>query len=349
MKIAGIISSPSDPASRVRILQYVPYFKRQGEELLPQSFLPQKEKDPPAWSYSLKKITGINEWRSSSLIKQVTRLPFLLKQYQFDLIWQNRMLLSGYHFMESHFKKPVVFDFDDAIWLNEGKIAVEKAISDSAMIFAGNEYLADYAKKLNTTTHIIPSVVDTDKLFPLGNQPATFTIGWIGTKSNFQYLDLVKPAIVQFLNDNKDSRLIIVSSEKPGQFIFDDQKIIFRPWQAEKENDLINDFSIGIMPLAETEWTKGKCGYKMLQYMACGKPVVVSPVGVNTRILSGAEVGFAAQNETDWLNAFHELYNDKDRYQSLSVNAVDLIQKEYSCNRWTPQIINLFKKIVTVE
>lgn len=344
MKIAGIISSQSDPASRVRIIQYVPYFKRLGEELLLQSFSPQKEKDPPSWSYGLKKITGINEWRSSSLVKLVTRLPFLLKQQQFDLIWQNRLMLSGYHFMESHYKKPLVFDFDDAIWMTEGKQSVEKAISKSSMVFAGNEYLADYAKNLNNSTYIIPSVIDTGKLYPLKKESEIFTIGWIGTKSNFQYLDLVKPALLEFLRTNKKSRFIVVSSEKPGQFDFDNERIIFKPWQEEKENELINEFSIGIMPLTETEWTKGKCAYKMLQYMACGKPVVVSPVGTNLKILGGGEVGIAAKNETGWLNAFADFYNDKDFYAIYSVKSRQLVEYEYSVKEYSSAIITLFKK-----
>ena len=91
MNVLGLISSMTDPASRARILQYIPYFAERGEALAYKYFNPLRDADPPKWSYSLKKITGINEWRSADLLKAAGRIPLLFSQSGYDLIWQNRV------------------------------------------------------------------------------------------------------------------------------------------------------------------------------------------------------------------------------------------------------------------
>jgi glycosyltransferase involved in cell wall biosynthesis len=346
MQILGLISSPEDPASRARIIQYKDYFTRAGVSLTPRFFLPEREANPAPWTYRLKKITGISEWRSSSTIKILARLPLLFQQKKYDIIWQNRLLLPHHFYFEKKISKPLVFDYDDAIWLNEGEKQVAAAITKSAMVFAGNEYLAGFAAKHNKNVQLIPTTVDTKKLFPLDLTTNQFTLGWIGTKSNFKYLDIIKPALLDFLTKHKDARFIIVSSEKPGQFNFDNEQIIFKPWSAEKENELINEFSVGLMPLKDTEWTRGKCSYKMLQYMACGKPVVVSPVGMNNKILDSGTIGMAANNTSEWLNAFTTLKDDKGFYATCCLNGRSLVEKNYSAAVYTPVIINHFKKLL---
>lgn len=346
MKVLGLISSLTDPASRARIIQYKDYFAASGNTLAPRFFTPLKDADPAPWTYKLKKITGINEWTSFDLMKTIGRVPLHFAQAGFDLIWQNRLIQLHHSYWETKLRKPVVFDFDDAIWFNEGEKEVIKKIQQSAMIFAGNEYLADYASKYNKNTFIIPTTVDTTKLFPLKKKASCFTIGWIGTKSNFQYLEIMKSAVLDFLLQNQDACLVIVSSEKPDQFNFDDKQIIFRYWNQETENLVINEFSVGLMPLADTEWTKGKCSYKMLQYMACGKPVIVSPVGMNNKLLTADTIGVAANNTVGWLNAFNTLKNDNDFHTTCSLNGRNLVEKNYSVAIYTPVIINHFKKLL---
>lgn len=346
MKVLGLISSLSDPASRARIIQYTGHFTATGHTLTPRFFTPLKDADPAPWTYYLKKLTGINEWRSSDLLKTMGRIPLLLEQPGFDMIWQNRLLQSHHFFWEKKMRNPVVFDFDDAIWLQEGKKQVVKKIQQSAMIFAGNEYLADYASAYNKNTVVVPTTIDTEKLFPLPSKKNDFIIGWIGTKSNFQYLEIIKPAILNFLLHNPDAKLNIISSEKPEQFNFDDKQIIFKSWREELENEMINEFSVGLMPLAENEWTKGKCSYKMLQYMACGKPVIVSPVGTNNILLNTADIGFAAINEMDWLKALTDIKNNPATSFKKGENGRQVVEKMYSCTVMTPRILDHFKTIV---
>lgn len=346
MKVLGIITSPTEASARARIIQYKEPLKNYEVELKPRFFKPLRYAPPAAWTKLLSRLTNVNQWRYYQLHRTISRLPLFIEQFRYDIIWQNRLIVHHQSFYEQKLSKPIVFDFDDAIWLNDNESSVINGLKKASLVFAGNEYLADYALKYNKNVCVIPTVIDPGFLFPLKAATTEFTIGWIGTESNFEYLDLIKPAIEKFLSENKDAKLRIVSTVPPPQFKFDGIKYVFEKWAAEKENELINKFSIGLMPLKDNDFTKGKCSFKMLQYMACGKPVVVSPVGTNQNILNESEVGFSATSTSDWLSAFNILKNDKDFYKNCSVNARRLTELKYSVKKLAPVIAKSFRKLI---
>ncbi len=345
MKVLGLISSPIDPASRARIMQYNSYFTEAGIDLTPQYYTPHREADPAFWAFKLQKLTGINQWRTANIYKSIARLPLLVQQYQYNIIWLNRLVLPQNLFFEPKMRKPLVFDFDDAIWQTEGEKHVNAVIKRSAMIFAGNEYLAEYAKNFNENVHIIPTTVDTKKIYPINSEFENFNIGWIGSESNFKYLEIIKPAIIDFLSKNSDCNFTIVSSKKPPQFNFDNNRVIFKEWAADKENEFINEFSVGLMPLEVNSWTKGKCSFKMLQYMACGKPVIVTPVGMNNKLLSAGDIGYAAISTKEWLEALAEIKSDYKNAKEKGINGRKIVENNYSCTKMSPKIIELFKTL----
>lgn len=345
MKVLGIISSLSEASSRVRILQYKEPFKKDKVILTPVYFSPMRYADPAPWAYRLNKLSGINPWRFLQIHKTLSRLPLLLQHYKYDIVWQNRLIIPHQFFFEKKISTQIVFDFDDAIWLRDGRTQVTGAITKAAIVFAGNEYLADFAAKYNRNTFIIPSTIDTEKNFPLHRQSGYFTIGWIGTVTNFKFLDIIKPAVEKFLSLHADARFMVVSSEQPSQFKFENKNMIFQFWNAEDENKLINEFTIGLMPLSENDFTKGKCSYKMLQYMACGKPVVVSPVGMNNKILSEDTVGLSATTTEEWFNAFEILKNEQSFYNTCAENGRRLVENNYSLKKIAPVILGHFKKL----
>jgi glycosyltransferase involved in cell wall biosynthesis len=337
MNILSLISSLTDPASRFRIMQYKKSLAELGTHLNYTVPYPPKDSDPSRIVFKSKKL-----WH----ICMVTgRLKILPQQYFYDAIWQNRLLIYDHFIIEKFIKKPLVFDMDDAIWLCEGEKQINLAIGRSQMVFAGNDYLAEYSSRFNSNTKIIPSTIDTDVFKPLFTENKTFTLGWIGTKSNFPYLELIKQPVLQFLQETKNTRLIIVSTEQPGVFKFDNKRIVFKQWSAEKENRMINEFSVGLMPLPDNNWTKGKCSYKMLQYMACGKPAIVSPVGLNKTILEKSQLGNGAGNEADWLKAMYELMNDTALYTFCAENGRLFTEENYSLKKWAPVVNEHFKKL----
>ena len=318
-------------------MQYKNYLHEYGTGLHCTVPWPPKESEPSRFVFRNKKL-----WHGCQTIGRWKLLP---QQYFYDLVWQNRLLLNNHYGIEKHFSKPRVFDFDDAIWLTEGKKQVDKAITKASALFAGNEYLAEYGSRLNKNIKIVPSVIDTDifKPLPLRDQP--FTIGWIGSKSNVEYLRLIKEPLLQFLKDTKDTRVLIVSDIQPNIFNFDNERIIFKQWSAGKENGLINEFTAGLMPLPDNEWTKGKCGFKMLQYMACGKPFIASPVGVNKKIITESGAGIAAVADNDWLKSLHDLKNDIALFRHHSDKGRPYIEEKYSCKIWAGRINEYFKEL----
>lgn len=346
MKILGLISSPFDPASRVRIQQYAAPFLLSGHQLRSKYYRPLRDANPAGWAKGLQKISGISAWRSSDLIKSIGRMPLLIQQSGYDIIWQNRLIQLQHLFWEKQLRKPVIFDFDDSIWLQEGEKQVQQKITRSQMIFAGNSYLAEYADRFHQDVKVVPTTVDTELLKPDGKEPSHFTIGWIGTYQNQQYLDAIKPVLIQFLQQNKDARLIVVADHPMGNLPYDGRQILFRPWSASNENEQINEFTVGIMPLPDTAWTRGKCSYKMLQYMSCGKPVLVSPVGKNQEILQEAELGFGAVSDTDWMESLQLLKQDTKLCTKLGLNGRKLAEEKYSVNRWTPLLLQYMKELL---
>lgn len=346
MNILGLISSENDPASRTRIKQYKKEFASHNVSLFPKYYTPLRDKDPSKWMYRFGKMTGVSEWRIANFFKTIGRLSLLRQQYKYDIIWENRLLLPHHSYFERKIKKPLVFDYDDAIWINEGEKQVQEVISKSALVFAGNEYLAEYGSKFNKNIYIIPTTVDTEMLYPLNKNYETFVIGWIGTKSNFPFLEIIKQPIIDFLSQNSDSKFVIVSSEKPSQFKFDEKQVCFSTWSVENENNLINQFSVGIMPLPDNEYTRGKCSYKMLQYMACGKPVIVSPVGMNKMILSEDEVGLGATVEKQWFDLFVKLKTDDTTRERLGQHGRMVVEEKYSKKKYAPIILEHFSKLI---
>jgi hypothetical protein len=227
MKVLGLIASPTDPSSRFRISQYREPLAEMGIELSTRYYRPSKDSSPAPWTYRLKDLTSINEWRIWNTVQDIGRLPLLAEQYNYDLIWQSRLLLPYSLKADRVISKPVVLDIDDAVWMLEGKERTSHALSRAEMVFAGNEFIAEWVRPFNNNVHLVPTVIDTRSFYPEDHGPLPFTIGWIGSPSNFKYLSMVEPVIKNFLSKNAGTRLMIVSSEQPRDWIFGNN-IIFR-------------------------------------------------------------------------------------------------------------------------
>ncbi len=345
MKVAGLIYSPKQASSRIRIIQYTDEMSLHGVKLETKFFRPYKDQEARPFVKQVFNKSGIGYNRIDAIRKTLSRLPFVLQSKKFNIIWQNRLLVLFENSWEKKIKKPFVFDFDDAIWMTEGEKQVSKRISESTMVFAGNSFLADFAKKNNPNTVIIPSVINTNRNFPLPKNTKKLIIGWIGTKFNFQYLEYIKQPLLEFLKNNPTAQLKIISSEPPSFLPFDNNHVVFKQWNADEENEDINSFSIGIMPLLKTEWEMGKCGFKLLQYLACGVPAIATPTGVNEYICNMNNSIIAATSVDEWGEALNQLANNLLEYNRMAADGVTFITENYSCAVWAPKIIKQFKKV----
>ena len=250
-------------------------------------------------------------------------------------------------------KKNIVYDFDDAIWLPNtseqnslvGKFKYHRKVASicswSWKVSCGNALLGDYAKKYNQQVYINPTTIDTSyhktKMNRTTNHP--ITIGWTGSHSTLKYLDPMLP-ILKDLKDNYGIGIIIISNQKPD-WVFDGYEFIL--WNKEGEIEQLDSIDIGIMPLDDTIWEHGKCGFKALQYMAMEKPAVVSNVGVNKKIVQHGKNGFLCKDSKDWIANLTQLILSEDLRTSMGKEGRKRVKENYSVRSNSALFLSLFE------
>lgn len=252
-------------------------------------------------------------------------------------------------------KSKIIFDFDDAIWLTDqvGETWWQKIVRNrsktakickwSYKISCGNDYLASYARQFNANVVINPTTIDTESLHSPFLYSSTnkkgITIGWTGSHSTIKYLELIAPALKIIEQKYPSIHFLFIADKEP---MLDLKNSEFKKWKKETEIEDLLQIDIGIMPLPDDEWTKGKCGFKALQYMALGKPSVVSPVGVNTKIIQSGINGSFASNQQEWIDCLSELMDNERLRTSFGTNARKMVEQHYSVLSNTFNFLSLF-------
>ena len=239
----------------------------------------------------------------------------------------------------------MLLEFDDAIFLTplHGR-KIPKLIAMSKHVIVGNNFLKDYALKFNPHISVIPTVVDTDRYRPKDDYraQAQVTIGWVGLAYNLPYLEGLWGALRRLRVEAGDFDLKIICSQG---LELDGVNTVFRSWSYDDEPDSIRSLDIGIMPLPDNEWARGKCGLKVLQYMACGVPVVASPVGVNKKIIRDEENGCLAATEDVWVEKLKLLLSNEAMRRKLGQKGRKTVEDHYSLKFWGPKVANLYKSL----
>jgi glycosyltransferase involved in cell wall biosynthesis len=259
-------------------------------------------------------------------------------------------------FIAKVLRKKIIFDFDDAIWMNDGhdsklswwlksRWKISKICQWSWKVSAGNQFLADYARQYCDRVEVIPTVVDTDVHSSYSNstlrepQSDKQVVGWTGSHSTLFYLDIIIP-VIQRLQEKYDFNFLVIANKDPKPDVKNYQ---FVKWNRASEINDLQKIDIGIMPLENTEWARGKCGFKLIQYGAIGIPSVSSPVGVNSEIIQDGVNGFLASREEEWHDQLETLIIDPQRRQSMGRAARNKIVSNYSSKAIQPFFLNLFK------
>ena len=255
--------------------------------------------------------------------------------------------------------KPFVLDFDDATFhnydQNNNKILryffhdrLDKLMAKASLVVCGNLYLQKRALTSGASnTIILPTVVNLDRYpvkryvdFALVNYSNyQCKIVWIGSPSTQHYLELVT-APLQILSKKYNFILRVIG---PDKLNIPSVNMEIIPWSEEEESKLIRDCDIGIMPLLNTSWEKGKCGYKLIQYMASGLPVVASPIGVNKDIVCHGKNGFLATNETDWIMSLDSLLSNASLRSEMGLYGHKNVIEKYSLTTVAPKLIESFR------
>ncbi len=354
IRVAAITSGREVPSARFRVRQHIPHLRGFGIDV--REYAPGVDKYAPM-PVSLQKLNADfrvpyvlveRAWRG---VKQATRIPGIVGSWQGRITWLERQLLPGYLTSERLLKRPLVFDVDDAIWLHPpaGKEAVDRIARFADVVVAGNGYIAEWFSERSRDIRVIPTGVDTDRFRPGNGDRASgrgdFVIGWIGTSFNLQFLESIEGAIRKFLADHEEARFHVVSDKPPTLMESTGRRILHIPWSVAIETEALRQMDLGIMPLPDTEWTRGKCSFKMLQYMACAIPVVVSPVGMNAEILRMGNVGLPASCEEDWYEAFSHFYRNREVAREVGQNGWRLAESRFSLKVVTPLLADLFKEL----
>jgi glycosyltransferase involved in cell wall biosynthesis len=247
-----------------------------------------------------------------------------------------------------------VYDFDDAIFAGSGpgtgtfsgalKAEAgrwERYVAEARLVVAGNEYLASAARRRARRVEVVPSCMDPNRYrVRQHRETSPVTIGWIGSRSTTRFLEPVLPVLERLNRDRLRARLVVVGGGPLPVIPWLEQ----RPWSFDREASDLAAFDIGIMPLPDTPWTRGKCGYKVLQYFAAGVPAIASPVGVNCRLI-GADRGQLAGSAAEWYTALLELSADAAARRQMGEAGRRLVETSYSYSRWAPELAAMLKSL----
>ncbi len=313
MKIIFLTHS-SDQGHRFRVEQYFPYLLAHQVD--------------PKW----QPLPG--SWKERLIIYR--QLPL------FDIVCIQRRLLAPFEFYWIRKKSShVLFDLDDAIMYRSSSsphphsfsrwLKFRWMVRGSDVVTVGNQFLKNEVLKVDgqKKVFIIPTCIDTD-LYPQKKKVTDhpeIILGWIGTKGNLKYLKKLEPVFETIHQRFPQVKLKIVSNH-----FFDSPHlpIIKKPWKLEDENEDLISFDIGLMPLNDDLWSRGKCGLKIVQYLSVGLPVVCTPVGMNSDIIKEGKNGFWATNHQEWVDRLSTLIQNRDLRYQMGLKGIETVEREYS-------------------
>ncbi len=357
MKIATLTDHYFSPSSRFRIRQYIPNLRLKGFEIYDYSRKYSIETASSRDSNkrireSYKLILNALLHESANLIQKFYQS---LQSHKYDVVWLSRQMIIGYPSFEYLIKKPMIYDIDDAIFLTNKLSNIQYKITSKRAnaIIAGNEYLANESLKYNNNVFVIPTAVDTQRWKPvllkenkLKSKYNDYIIGWSGTSSSFKYFLPIEQSIRKLLIDFPRTKLVFMSDKFPKELKVLGPYIKFVKWSIEMEVKFIQSLDLGLMPVANDDWSKGKCAYKALLYSACGIPVVMTPTGVNQKLLEQSNIGFGPRTPNEWYEVIEMLLSSQSLGGQLGENGVDLVRKNYSLEVCTPKLVEIFNKFV---
>jgi len=339
LRVEALVSGRLAASTRFRVLQHVEPLRKLGVEVSARPPRISKYASVPGrWARRAVVAPGARVALQGA--KLAARLPGTARTWRADVTWLEREVLPGHLTLEPLLHRPVLFDVDDAIWLlSAGHEKATRAVARrAACVLAGNDFLADWFASVAPAVERVWTAIDTERFTPAAERGDGFVVGWTGSGSSLRYLHAVAPAIARFLDEAPEARLVVMADAFVEFPEIPRDRIDLVPWSPEAEAKIIQDFDVGLMPLTGGAWAKGKCAFKMLQYMACAVPAVVSPVGMNEQVLAMADVGLAATSEDEWVEALLTLYRDRETASGLGDNGRDLAVRCFSVPVIAPQL-----------
>jgi len=336
-------------SSRLRIGQYIPYLKQHGISVKLSPFFS---------DYYLDNLYLGKKNYLGVFFLYVRRFGVLMTVRKYDIIWIEKEVFPYFpSFVESLitlFGVQYVVDYDDAIFHNYEALTnrflklmlankFDTLLKKSELIVTCNQYLMDYMYRHGAKNVVqIPTVVNTDR-YDMEKIPYhdEFRIGWIGSPSTTKYLDLIKEPL-GFIASKYSIKLVVIGGIPLSDY---NLPIETHNWSEQSEAELLSTLDIGIMPLFDTSWEKGKCGYKIIQYMASGLPVIASSVGFNKEIVTG-EFGFLVGNKEEWAACIESFIKNTRLLHEYGERARLIAKRDFSLAKSAPALLNHFRSII---
>ncbi|HVF80947.1 MAG TPA: glycosyltransferase [Flavisolibacter sp.] len=340
------------PSQRFRVEAFFPYLKEKGFTFKTHTFF-----DDSVWKILYQQGSVLQKgWGvTKGFVSRWVILLFEAWRYDFIFIHREAAPIGPPVFewiLAKLFRKRLIYDFDDAIWIpntsNENKLAnwfkafwkVRHICKWAYKVVGGNDYLCSYAGNFNRNIVKIPTCVDINRhtnALKVSHQEKLI-VGWTGSHSTLSYLDAIVPVVEKLQQDFKFTFLVI-SNKAPELKLRD---WVFIRWSEKTEIEDLLKIDIGIMPLKNDEWSEGKCGFKIIQYLALGIPAVASPVGVNSKIIQDGLSGFLCNTEEEWVQVLKNLLTDACLRKQMGNEGRKKIVEEYSVQSQKEKFVHLF-------
>jgi glycosyltransferase involved in cell wall biosynthesis len=325
------------PASRFRVNQIVPALRDHVEcTVMPAQ--PSVYGDYGSGRSPVRPLT-----QPMSVVSRFRQLGEVAKA---DVVWLQRPMTQYFWTMLERRvakRKPMVFDFDDAIFHNRWgleKYKLRRIIDAASHVVAGNQYLGAFAASPEKTT-IIPTVVDENRYTPRPDPDGPFTIVWTGLSHNLRELAPYRASLQRALAETGGTLVIVSDALQPG--IVDGLPVEFIRWSPDNEVTALARGHVGIMPLADTPYNRGKCAFKLIQYMARAIPVIASPVGANVEVVRDRVEGLHARTPDDWTAALLELARDRDLRVRFGAAGRQRVEAAYSVTAVIPKYLSVLQ------
>ena len=339
-------------SQRFRFEHYLTRAGEEGYRFEFHSFLSET-----AWAVLYRKG---NTWRklAGTIMGFANRIMLLFRLHRFDFVFIHREAAPlgppAFEYLIARvFRKKIIFDFDDAIWLpntsGANRIASRLKWHHKTgticrlahRVSCGNAYLAEFARQFNPEVAVLPTVVDTESHHNRRKEhrEKLSALGWTGSHSTLKYLEHIAP-VIRELEEELEFQFIVIADKKPALNL---RSLVYIPWNKAGEIEDLLKMDIGLMPLPDEPWARGKCGFKAIQYMALGIPALVSPVGVNKDIVDDGINGFWCATTQEWKSRIRLLLSDVALRREMGESARRKTRQHYSVEATFGDFLKLFE------